>query len=43
MTDDAAGEGRQTTQQPTINMSVGGVMPLAKATAMVMAEASARA
>ncbi len=43
MADNAAGEGGQITQQPTIDRSVGGVMTLAKASAMVMAEARARA
>ena len=43
MADDAAGEGRQMTQQPTIDRSVGGAMTLAKAAAMVMAEATATA
>ena len=41
--DVAAGEGQLTTQQPTIDMSVGGVMALAKAAAMVTVEARARA
>jgi hypothetical protein len=41
MADDAAGKGRQMTQQPTIDRSVEGAMTLAKATAMVTAEARA--
>ena len=43
MADNAAGKGRQTTQQPTIDRSIGGAMTLAKAAAMVTAEARARA
>jgi hypothetical protein len=43
MADDASGKGRQTTQQPTINRSIGGAMTLAKAAAMVMVMAEARA
>jgi hypothetical protein len=43
MADNAAGEGRQIIQQPTINRSIRGVMTLAKAAAMVTAEARARA
>jgi hypothetical protein len=39
MADNAAGKGRQTTQQPTIDRSVGGAMTLAKAAVMVMEEA----
>jgi hypothetical protein len=43
MADDAAGKGRQTTQQPTINRSIGGAMTLAKAAVMMTMEARARA
>jgi hypothetical protein len=41
--DNAAGKGQQTTQQPTIDRSIGGAMTLAKAAVMVTAEARARA
>ena len=43
MADNAAGKGQQTTQHPTIEMSIGGEMTLAKAAVMVTAEARARA
>jgi hypothetical protein len=39
MADNAAGEGRQTTQQPTINRSVRGAVTLAEAAVIVMVEA----
>ncbi len=39
MADNAAGKGRQTTQQPTIDRSVRGAVTLAQAAAIVMVEA----
>jgi hypothetical protein len=39
MADNAAGKGRQRTQQPTIDRSVRGTVTLAEAAAIVMAEA----
>jgi hypothetical protein len=43
MADNAAGEGQQTTQHPTINRSAGGMVTLAKAAVIVTIEAKARA
>jgi hypothetical protein len=43
MADDAAGEGQQRIQQPTINGRVGGMVTLVEAAAMVTVETRARA
>ena len=43
MADNAAGKEQQTTQQPTIDRSVGGAVTLVEAAAIVRAEARMRA